>query len=92
MKEYTRLYLKSLGYDEEDFIRCEIHGCEARAVDIHHIHRRGMGGCSSKYTIQDIMALCRIHHDKYGDRKQYIDFLKSCHEHRLIERGVNIGR
>jgi hypothetical protein len=42
MKKYTKIYLKEFDYVMDDFIPCEI--CSKRAVDIHHIESRGMGG------------------------------------------------
>ena len=77
MKKYTRTYLTYFGYDETDFIPCEV--CNKQAVDIHHIEAKGMGGSKTKDNIENIMALCRDCHIKYGDKKQYKDFLKQIH-------------
>lgn len=77
MKKYTRTYLTYFGYDETDFIPCEV--CNKQAVDIHHIEAKGMGGSKTKDNIENIMALCRDCHMKYGDKKQYKDFLKQIH-------------
>lgn len=65
-------------FDVSDFIPCEV--CGARAIDIHHIESRGMGGTSLKDDINNLMALCRKCHIDYGDKKKYMDFLKSKHE------------
>jgi hypothetical protein len=81
MKNHTKVYLKHFGYGIEDFIPCEI--CGARSVDLHHIFRRGMGGSKTADTIDNIMALDRECHIKYGDKKQYIEFLKEKHKQRL---------
>ena len=80
MKKYTRTYLNYFGYDETDFIPCEV--CNKQAVDIHHIQAKGMGGSKTKDNIENIMALCRECHIKYGDKKQYKDFLKQIHDER----------
>jgi hypothetical protein len=77
MRPYTRLYMTKMGYDESDFIPCEI--CKAKAVDIHHINARGMGGTGTNDTIENLMALCRTCHVKYGDKKKFIDILQSIH-------------
>lgn len=81
MKSYTKTYLSYFGYTLDDFIPCEI--CGNRGVDIHHIDCRGMGGSIEKDNIENIMALCREHHIQYGDKKQYIDFLKDIHNQRI---------
>lgn len=77
MKKYTRTYLNYFGYDETDFIPCEV--CNKQAVDIHHIQAKGIGGSKTKDNIENIMALCRECHIKYGDKKQYKDFLTDIH-------------
>jgi hypothetical protein len=56
--------------------------CGKRAVDIHHIECRGMGG-SEKDDIKNIMAMCRNCHITYGDKKQYKELLKQRHDQRL---------
>lgn len=64
------------GYGVEDFIPSEISG--KRAVDIHHIEARGMGG-SDKDDIENLIALTREEHEMYGDKKQYKKWLKETH-------------
>jgi hypothetical protein len=81
MKKHTSIYLNHFGYGADDFIPCEV--CGVRAVDIHHILCRGMGGSSTKDNIENLMAVCRSCHIKYGDKKQYIDFLKTKHDVKL---------
>lgn len=71
------IYLKHFGYDISDFIPCEV--CGTTAVDIHHIEARGMGGSNTKDVITNLQALCRECHTKFGDQKQYKDFLKEKH-------------
>lgn len=77
MKKHVKVYLDYFGYGAEDFIGCEV--CSSRAVDIHHIEARGMGGSKKADTIENVMALCRNCHVEYGDKKQYIDNLKAVH-------------
>jgi 5-methylcytosine-specific restriction endonuclease McrA len=74
MKKHTKIYFEHYGYDISDFIPCEI--CGAKAVDIHHIDARGMGG-SNKDNINNLMALCRECHLYYGDKKEFKDYLKN---------------
>ncbi|MEY4334527.1 MAG: hypothetical protein RLZZ196_3271 [Bacteroidota bacterium] len=77
MKQHTKIYMKYFGYGIEDFIACEV--CGNKAVDIHHIDCRGMGGSKDKDTIQNLMAVCRMCHEKYGDKKEYTELLKETH-------------
>ena len=81
MRRHTKVYFDHFGYGLDCFIRCEV--CSARAVDIHHIECRGMGGSKEKDKIENLMGLCRKCHLEYGDKKQHIDFLKEKHSDRL---------
>jgi 5-methylcytosine-specific restriction endonuclease McrA len=81
VKNHTKVYLKAMGYDTTDFIPCEI--CQAKAVDIHHIEARGMGGSKQADTIENLMAVCRQCHNTYGDLKEYKEMLKEIHYLRI---------
>lgn len=85
MKAHTKIYLKHFGYAETDFIPCEV--CGNIAVDIHHIERRGMGGTKQKDSIENLMALCRADHIKYGDKKQWKDWLRNIHQAKINKHG-----
>jgi hypothetical protein len=73
MKKHTKIYMDFFGYGIEDFIPSELSG--ERAVDINHIVCRGMGGSKEKDFIENLMALTRSEHNKYGDKKEYMAYL-----------------
>ena len=78
MKKHTKIYLTHFNYTTADFIPCEV--CKSGSNDLHHIECRGMGGSKKKDYIENIMALCRNCHEKFGDKKQYMNYLKSIHK------------
>lgn len=80
MKIHTKLYLKHFGYDVTDFIPCEIIGCGMRSNEINHIKCRGAGGSKLMDFPENLMAICREHHDTYGDKPEHLQFLIDCHE------------
>ena len=84
MKKHVKIYLDYFGYGIDDKINCEV--CGAIAVDVHHLDCRGMGGSKEKDKIENLMAVCRQCHIEYGDKKQYMDFLKEKHNDRLQRR------
>ena len=84
--------MAALGYDETDFMPCEITG--RKAVDIHHIDCRGMGGnpTGSKDRIEELQAVTRETHLKYGDKKEFMSFLYKKHYIFLMRNGVKFNR
>jgi len=84
MKKHTMIYLKGMGYHATDFIPCEV--CQSKAVDIHHIEARGMGGSKKADHIDNLMALCRWCHNEYGDVPKKKAWLKEVHQGNLILR------
>jgi len=77
MQEHTKIYMKAFGYVEQDYIPSELGN--GRAVDVHHIDARGMGGTKAEDRIEELMGLTREQHNKYGDKKQYMAMLYNAH-------------
>jgi len=79
LKPHTKIYYEYFGLAVCDWVGCEI--CGKTAVDIHHIEARGMGGDPQhkKDVIENLMAVCRECHVKYGDDPAQIEFLKGVH-------------
>jgi hypothetical protein len=84
MIKYKKVYLQGMKYDVSDYIPCEV--CTAKAVDIHHIHRRGMGGNPNADALENLMAVCRRCHDQYGDVPEYKEYLTNLHMAAIRER------
>lgn len=84
MKKHVKVYLDHFGYDTDDYIPCE--ACGRKAVDIHHIKARGMGGSKERDVIENLQALCRLCHVEYGDKKQHIDFLMMKHKEKINDK------
>jgi hypothetical protein len=77
MKAHTKIYFDYFGLTIADFVSCEI--CGDRAVDIHHIECRGMGGSKTKDYIENLQAVCRACHNLFGDKVEYKEKLKEVH-------------
>ena len=78
MKNHTKVYMSYFGFKIAEDMFCEI--CGVYANDVHHIEARGMGGSSSKDSIENLMALCRKHHIIYGDFPDKKEWLKDIHK------------
>ena len=77
MKKHTRIYMKHFDYVFDDFISCEV--CGAKAVDIHHIEPKGMGGSKNKDFIANLIALCRSCHTRCHSDKEFSSRTKEIH-------------
>jgi|TARA_Y100000034_G_scaffold62646_1_gene75933 5-methylcytosine-specific restriction endonuclease McrA len=77
MKKHTKIYFNFFKIGEEDFVACEV--CTSKAVDIHHIEARGLGGSKEKDYIENLVALCRNCHNNAGSSKIFNEKLKHKH-------------
>lgn len=80
MSPHKKVYFDYYGITEGDFWPCEY--CGMPMVDVHAIKSDGMGGSPSKKThvIENLMALCRKHHDQTEFRTGLSkEFLKEVH-------------
>ena len=85
MQQYTKTYMDSLGFDESDFIPCQI--CEQRSTEIHHVISRKRDKKLIN-DIQNLFAICRTCHQKYGEIKEFMPFLLKIHRAFLRNNGV----
>jgi hypothetical protein len=71
--------MNHFGFQIAEDCLCEI--CSRQAVDIHHIEARGMGGDpkGKKDVIENLMAVCRLCHEDYGDVPELKGKLKHIH-------------
>jgi len=82
MQKHTKIYFDFFGIEHD--LKTGWHACFSEisgylADDIHHIECRGMGGSKTKDNIENLMALTREEHEQYGDKKQYIEYLRTIH-------------
>lgn len=76
--------MDSLGYDVTDFMPSELTG--SKAIDIHHIIGRGKCG---RDRIENLMAVTREEHLKYGDKIKHMVMLLTKHRDFLITRNIS---
>jgi 5-methylcytosine-specific restriction endonuclease McrA len=75
MQKHVKVYRKHFDYGEQDRVPCEV--CGGNAVDIHHIVYRSRGGGD---TIDNLMALCRYHHDMAHQEALKKEYLAKKHQ------------
>lgn len=87
MKKHIKIYLEGMGitkleHFEDMYIECET--CPYnKAVDVHHIEPRGLGGSKNKDVIENLMGLCRECH-LMAEAKQFKKgYLKIIHQQNL---------
>lgn len=79
MKPHIKIYLNYFGYGEQDFIPCTNPECSCKAVSIHHIDKRGMGGSRNKDYIENLAALCMECHTKADNNKEFNEMIRYNH-------------
>ena len=83
MKNHTKVYLKGIGVTklenfDDMYIECET--CPYnKAVDVHHIEPRGMGGSKERDVIENLMGLCRECHMMAEAKEYKKEYLISIH-------------
>jgi hypothetical protein len=90
MKKYTKIYFDFFGVEYDPISGW--HNCVSEisglpAVDINHIDCRGMGGSKEKDNIENLMALTREEHIEFGDKVQYLEYLKKVHNNYIKRKG-----
>ena len=81
MRKHTKIYFDYYGYDETDFVACEV--CKSKAVDIHHLIAKGMGGSKTKDYIENLIAVCRNCHVKCHSSIEFNNKAKEIHKSNL---------
>lgn len=88
MQKYQKTYIKALGLNVKDsdvlaMLKSEISGLQAH--DIHHIKYMMTGVERQDYPFERLIALTRDEHTKFGDKKQYFDYLLWVHYFKVQE-------
>jgi len=83
---YVAIYMAAFGYGDADFIPSELSG--EPSVDLHHVICRGAGGTKKEDRVENLIALTRAEHEKYGDKKHCMSFLFERHRDFMLLSGV----
>ena len=83
---YVAIYMAAFGYGDADFIPSELSGLPS--VDLHHVICRGAGGTKKEDRVENLIALTRAEHEKYGDKKHCMSFLFERHRDFMLLSGV----
>nr|AKH47491.1 HNH endonuclease [uncultured marine virus] len=83
MKPHTKIYMKYFDYGMEDVIICE-HCKNKRAVDVHHIDNKKMGGSKTKDYIENLIGLCRKCHEMAHNNELSKGMLTLIHRYTMV--------
>jgi hypothetical protein len=81
MKIHTKLYMDYFGYNQDEYIPCEM--CGGPCVDVHHIVLKGIGGSKTKDYIENLIGLCRVCHEKCHKNEYTKEFLTRIHKNNM---------
>ena len=81
MKAYTKTYFRYFGFDESDFVPCEI--CGSKATEIHHLEPKSIAKAKVN-LIDNLIAVCRTCHDLCGGLRSFNDQAKLIHRKKLL--------
>lgn len=70
-----------MGLSQYDYIPCEKCGNEAK--DVHHLTPRGAGGSRLLDTPENLMGLCREHHEMCEADKTFNEEMRALHLEKL---------
>ena len=83
MAKHKEIYIEFFQIGEQDYIPCEC-GCGKRAVDVHHISKRGMGGSKYKDMIFNLAGLARDCHTKADKDILFNERIREMHERKVV--------
>ena len=83
MKNHIKVYLEGMKIQKLDrfedmYIPCEWY-CGRPSVDVNHIDARGMGGSKTKDYLENLVGMCRKHHDDFEAGRIDEDELRQVH-------------
>lgn len=80
---YKQKYFKHYDICPDDVVLCKV--CGAKAVDIHHIQKKGMGKTSKDYdNIDNLIPLCRDCHLRAHFQKEPYLYEKELKHYRTL--------
>ena len=79
MKKHVKIYYKAHGYNDTDWVSCQV--CQKTASDVHHCVFRSQGG---KDTSENLIALCRACHELAHFRGKKEDWLHLEHLQEIV--------